>query len=305
MAEPVSTVPVARRQFLKTLARGIGVAGAGLLAPTGAGAALEPGSESFSFGLVSDVHYADAPPRGSRHYRDSLAKLQEAVRTFNQRKVAFVVELGDFVDAGPSKTEELQHLRRIDEVYQGLRARRHYVLGNHCLNAFTKDEFLAASGAPVKKSFYSFDCARFHFVLLDANFRQDGTPYGAGNFAWTDTSIPRPQQQWLAEDLKRASGTKTFLFLHQNLHDEKDPHGVKNAPEVRAVLEAAGNVAAVFQGHMHSGGYVKINGIHYCTLKAMVEGPTLDNNAYAVVTLDASDRLTLEGFGRQGDVAFT
>jgi len=305
MTEHTSTRGVTRRQFLTGAATGLGLGAAGLLAASEARSGAGPGPGSFSFGLVTDVHYADAPSRGSRHYRDSLAKLEEALRAFNQRKLSFVIELGDFIDAGPSKAEELAHLRAIDKVYQRFQGPRHYVLGNHCLQAFAKDEFLAHCGAQIKKSHYSFDCDRFHFVVLDANFKRDGTPYAAGNFSWTDSWIPVRQQQWLAEDLKRAAGRKSFVFLHQNLQDENDPHGVKNAPQVRRVLEGAGSVVAVFQGHMHSGGYARIQGIHYVTLRAMVEGPTLENNAYAVVTLDESDRLTLEGFGRQPDVAFT
>jgi alkaline phosphatase len=177
-------------------------------------------------------------------------------------------------------------------------------LGNHCLNAFTKKEFLASCGSKSKRSYYSFDCGDYHFVVLDANFKQDGTPYANGNFSWTDTWIPEPEQEWLKSDLAAAGDKKTIAFLHQNLHDEKNAHGVKNAPDVRRILEEAGNVVAVFQGHDHSGGYVKIGGIRYCTLKAMVEGPASENNSYAVVALDGAGGVRLEGFGRQKDVAF-
>ena len=139
-----SSKTLSRRRFLNAVAGGIGIGAAGLSAASRLLAAPEHGAGVFSFGLVTDVHYADAPARGSRHYRDSLAKLQEAVRTFNQRKVSFVVELGDLIDAGPSKQKELEHLRTIDEVYQGFRGQRHYVLGNHCLNELTKIRNVAA-----------------------------------------------------------------------------------------------------------------------------------------------------------------
>ena len=291
-----------RRRFLKTAGAALGVGAAGLLGAGRGSAAEGEAAESITFGLVTDVHYADAPTRGSRHYRDSLAKLDQAIAALNRRKVDFVVELGDFIDAGPSKAEEIEHLRTIDKRYQRFDGPRYYVLGNHCVSKLTKDEFLAHSGARFKKSFYSFDVGPFHFVVLDANFRRDGTPYAAGNFNWTDTWIHPPQQKWLADDLERAGTKKTFLFLHQNLHDETDAHGVKNAPQVRRVVEQAGNVVAVFQGHMHSGGYAQIGGVHYCTLKAMVEGATLENNAYAIVTLEKSGQPTLEGFGRQQEV---
>lgn len=266
--------------------------------------AAETTAESFSFGLVTDVHYADVPRVGSRCYRDSREKLRLAVETFNRQGVSFVAELGDFVDAGPSKADDLKYLHAIREVFEDLRCPRHYVLGNHCVARLTKAEFLANCGAAVKRSYYSFDSGRYHFVVLDANFRKDGSAYAAGNFSWTDTWIHRPQQRWLADDLHKAQTKKTIVFVHQNLDKEKDPHGVKNAPQLRALLERSGNVLAVFQGHMHSGGYARVGGIHYCTLRAMVEGPTAENNAYAVVTLDKEDRMTLRAFGRQQNVAF-
>ncbi len=287
---------LSRRQFLKTTAAGIGL---GLLP----GRLAWPAEESFSFGLVTDVHYADAATAGSRHYRDSHEKLRLAVETFNRRKLPFVVELGDFVDAGPNKADDLEYLRSIRGVFEAFRGHRHYVLGNHCVARLTKEEFLANCGTTAKKSYYSFDHGPCHLVVLDGNFKKDGSPYAAGNFSWTDTWIPDAQLRWLADDLKRASGRHVIVLIHQNLDCEDDAHGVKNAPRVREILEKAGNVRAVFQGHKHTGGYRKIGGIHYCTLRAMVEEPTTQNNAYAIVTVNASGQIALEGFGRQKDVA--
>ena len=293
-----------RRRFLKTATGSLGIGMAGASSGYGKAEAGDDSGEKLIIGLVTDVHYADADTRGTRHYRDSLGKLEEAVDGFNRLGASFLVELGDLVDAGPSKEHDLKFLREVDRVYRRFRGPRYYVLGNHCLHALTKTEFLAHCGAEVKKSFHSFDHGGRHFIVLDANFKQDGTPYSAGNFTWTDTSIPAALQRWLADDLKRAGDKKTFVFLHQNLHDEKDPHGVKNAPQIRRILESAGNVAAVFQGHMHTGGYAKIGGIHYCTLAAMVEGAGLDSNACAVALIDDTGRPRLEGFGRQTDVSF-
>ena len=42
------------------------------------------------------MHYADAPAEGTRVYRDSPAKVKNAVATFNKSGVDFVVSLGDF-----------------------------------------------------------------------------------------------------------------------------------------------------------------------------------------------------------------
>lgn len=286
-----------RRQFLKTAAAtGTGVwSAAARFRPLAAAPAAGP----FSFGLVTDVHHADAPAKGTRHYRDSLAKLRKAIDEFNRRGVAFVVELGDLIDAGPTKADELAYLGAVNEVYKKFDGPRHYVLGNHCLAALTKQEFLDHVGAAEKRSYYAFDAGPCHFVVLDADFLGDGSPYAAGNYVWTDTWIPTAERQWLAEDLRQARGKSTFVFIHQNLHDETNPHGVKNAPEVRKILESADGVRAVFQGHMHTGGHAGLGGIDYFTLRAMVEGPGLENNAYAVVTLEPSGRIVIEGFAKQ------
>ncbi len=288
-----------RRRFLQASTAGATLAAGGLLH---ANAAEPAGDGSFSFGLVTDIHYADVPAKGTRHYRDSQEKLRLAVETFNRKKLPLVAELGDFVDAGPGKEEDIEYLHAIREVFGEFRGRRHYVLGNHCLARLSKAEFLAHCGTEVRKSYHSFDQDRYHFVVLDANFKRDGSTYEAGNFSWTDTWIHPPQQKWLADDLQKAGDRKTIVFVHQNLDKERDACGVKNGQQVRSILEKSGNVLAVFQGHLHSGGYRQIGGIGYYTLRAMVEQPTAKNNAYAVITLDRSDRITVEGFGRQGDV---
>jgi len=283
-----------RREFLTTAAGGAALATGWL----SGGRALADETDSITFGLVTDVHHADVERRGNRYYRDSREKIREAIETFNRRKVAFVAELGDFVDAGPDKADDLRFLHAIREIFAELKCDRHYVLGNHCVTRLTKTEFLANCGAQVKRGHYAFDQGPLHFIVLDANFKRDGSHYAAGNFGWTDTWIHEPQQQWLAEDLRKAADKKTVVMIHQNLDKETDAHGVKSGPAVRRILEASGNVAAVFQGHMHRGGYKKLGGIPYHTLPAMVEGPGLKNNAYAVVTIDKSGKTAIEAFGR-------
>jgi alkaline phosphatase len=60
---------ISRRGFIKTTSAVL------------AGSALQPSFASLarheplsSFGIVTDLHYADVPASGSRHYKDSLAK---------------------------------------------------------------------------------------------------------------------------------------------------------------------------------------------------------------------------------------
>src|SRR5215212_1965202 len=62
----------------------------------------EPNQGGLQVGLVTDLHYADKPPVGSRHYRETPDKLAEAAARFGQEGLAFVVELGDLIDAADS-----------------------------------------------------------------------------------------------------------------------------------------------------------------------------------------------------------
>jgi alkaline phosphatase len=263
-----------------------------------ASSVLAGDSESMlRVGLVTDLHYADKPPAGSRHYRETPDKLAEAAEHFGKENLGCIVELGDFVDAADSVVAELGYLKRINQDFSAICKQRHYVLGNHCVYTLTKREFL--DGVEQERSYYSFDSGDFHFVVLDSCFRSDGEPYGRKNFKWTDPNIPSAELEWLAADLNETT-KKTVVFAHQRL-DVSNDYGVKNAAEVRNVLEESGKVLAVFQGHSHKNDHKDIGGIHYCTLVAMVEGSGLNNNGYSVMNLASDGTIRIEGFRKQSD----
>ena len=147
--------------------------------------------------VLTDCHYADKAPAGSRHYRDSLAKVREAVARFNEAEASLAIELGDFVDAAPEVDTEVEYLKTIEAEYAKFHGDRHYVLGNHCVYTLTKEEFLDNCAA--RAAHYSFDVDDFHLVVLDACYRADGVAYGRRNYDWTDTAIPAPELEWPEE----------------------------------------------------------------------------------------------------------
>ena len=246
-------------------------------------------------GLVTDLHYADKPPAGTRHYRETLTKLTEAASQFEKDRPAFLVELGDLIDAADSVSTEQRYLRTVNREFSAICQNRHYVLGNHCVDTLKKDEFL--STVEQQKSYYSFDVEAVHFVVLDACFRSDGVPYQRKNFQWTDSNIPPAELEWLAADLN-ATDKPVVVFAHQRL-DVSNSHGVKNNAEVRRILETSKNVLAVFQGHSHQNDLKEIGGIHYCTLVAMVEGSGTDSNGYSLLNIRPDGSLHLTGFRKQ------
>ncbi len=250
---------------------------------------------SLRIGLVTDLHYADKQSRGTRHYRETPNKLKRAAQQFEQDKPAFIVELGDLIDAADSVDAEKNYLQTINREFSSICKDRHYVLGNHCVDTLTKEEFLG--GVEQTASYYSFDRGGFHFVVLDACFRGDGKPYGRKNFQWTDTNLPERELEWLQDDLE-AHRNPAIVFVHQRL-DVSNHYGVRNNKAVRKILEASGNVLAVFQGHSHRNDLKKIGGIPYCTLVAMVEGSGMENNGYSIMDLEQDGTIRLTGFCKQ------
>lgn len=282
--------PHGRRAFVRD---GVLVLAATSLTP--ATLFAESGEVKLRIGLVTDLHYADKPPSGTRHYQETLSKLDEAAQQFREQELDFIVELGDFIDAAASVDVERQYLATINAAFAKICNDRHYVLGNHCVDTLTKQEFLG--GVEQEKSYYSFDRGGFHFVVLDSCFRSDGEPYERRNFEWTDANVPSAELEWLRADLKR-NRSPVIVFAHQRL-DVNNDHGVKNNADVRRVLEASGNVLAVFQGHSHQNDLKHIGGIHYCTLVAMIEGSGEANNGYSVLEVESSGILRLTGFRKQ------
>jgi alkaline phosphatase len=250
---------------------------------------------TLRIGLITDLHYADKPPAGTRHYRETLGKLAEAAEQFGREKPTFVVELGDLIDAADSVETEQRWLSSINKEFSAISEDRHYVLGNHCVDTLKKEEFLGGVGQ--ERSYYSFDRDGFHFVVLDSCFRSDGEPYGRKNFEWTDSNVPPAELEWLQADVKE-NRKPVIVFAHQRL-DVSDNHGVRNAPAVRKALEDSGKVLAVFQGHSHKNDYREIGGIHYTTLVAMVEGSGTEKNGYSMLEIRPDGALNLRGFRQQ------
>jgi len=235
-----------------------------------------------------------------RFYRESLDKLSECVTRMNAERVDFLIELGDLKDqdASPVESRTLSHLRKVEEVFRGFRGARYHVLGNHDMDSLSKPQFLSQAentGIEAGRGYYSFDASdSLHCVVLDANYRSDGSDYDHGNFDWTDANIPPHELDWLRQDLAASTG-RVAVFIHQLL-DGKGPLHVKNADEVRRVLQESGKVLAVFQGHHHDGLYRRIEGIHYYTLKGVVEGHGPENNSYAIVELRRDRSLIVTGY---------
>ena len=296
---PAPGAPLARREFLSVSA----ASALGLL--LGGCRHLASGPRIFAgfrFGLFTDAHYGEGAPKGTRFYRESLTKVRAAVDRFESEHVRFLVELGDLLqDTSPDQPEArtLADLAAIEREIRRFDGATYHVLGNHDLDALAKAQVLAAltnTDIPAGRSYYAFNTGGVRFFVTDDEFLHDGRSYDHGNYDWRDANVPAAELDWLRVELA-AADRPVILFGHQRLDGDGDVQ-VANRAEVREVLEASGRVVAVFQGHDHKGAYSFINGIHYYTLKAVVEGSGAAHNAYAIVDVRRDLSLKVTGYGQ-------
>ena len=111
---------LSRRAFVRNGSLFLLGAGLGSSHVAGLFAAEADAKRRVRIGLITDMHYADKAPAGSRHYRETLGKLGEAAAQFAKDKPEFVVELGDLIDAADSVEVEKGYLKRINKDFAAL-----------------------------------------------------------------------------------------------------------------------------------------------------------------------------------------
>ena len=265
------------------------------------------------FGVVSDIHYAeramrpDGAPVGDRYYSESCAKLREAVGVMNASKVDFLIELGDFKDLTVNREGTLRCLDAVEATFAGFSGDRFHVPGNHDFDCLTPEEFFAHvrnAGQERTLAHYSFVRNGVTFIVLDGCYDSDMRHYSRCT-PWYDSNIPPHEVAWLKAELDRAAG-KVIVFCHQRLDVKAwERHAVRNAAEIRALMETSGKVLAVFTGHEHFGGGGRFNGIAYYSIRGMVVGQGEDESGYAVVSVLRDGTVSIKGYRKAESVNYS
>jgi len=264
-------------------------------------------SAQFKIGVFADCQYCDCETKGVRYYRNSLSKLNECITDFNARPLDFVIGLGDLIDNNFSSYKTVnQELGKLDtEIFQ--------VTGNHDFAVDKKDLNKVPEALNLKNTYYTFTHKGWQFIFLDGNkisiqsndkktveqaekilaeLKEDKQPNA---YDWNG-GVGQKQIKWLDKQLKAAANKnlKVAIFCHYPVL----PHEAHTLWDSQAILETISNyhcVKAWINGHNHAGGYAYENGIHFITMKGMVD--TESENAYSVLSF-SEDEIKIEGFGR-------
>lgn len=263
----------------------------------------------FSFGIVADVQYADYEPAGTRFYKESLNKLREAMRSFSDDKVDFVLNLGDIIDRDYVSYKPVLNI--IDS--SGLKT--YHVTGNHDYSVEPRLKKRLPLEQPSKDGYYSFRHKGFRFIVLNGNeistysTTSKSTINAAEKMiiALKDSSelngmewnggMSQKQIEWLDNQLNESSAEneKAFIVCHFPVVPE-NAHNLLNYKEVLKTLQKYHNVIAWINGHNHAGNYGNFNLTHFVTFKGMVE--TEDQNSYAMIDV-YKNKIWIRGSGRE------
>ncbi len=259
------------------------------------------------FGAIADCQYCDADsPR--RKYRLSPAKLQECIADFNSQELSHVVHLGDFIDRDWKSFDVVAPI--MDESKAPVR----HVLGNHDFSVEDRYKDRVPGRLGLESRYYSFIVGQWRFIVLDSNdvslyaypkgsrkYNESLNTYQSlgANLPKYNGGVGETQLNWLENELSDAGRMGQRVILHSH-HPVYPPgsHVVWNAEEVISLLEKHESVTAYINGHNHRGAYGFKKGIHYVTLKGMVD---TEETAYAVISI-YEDRIEVRGKGRQDEL---
>ena len=266
----------------------------------------------FSFGIVTDIQYADAEKNGNRDYRNSVNILEKSVKEMNGHDLAFVITLGDMID------HDYISFDKPLAILGKLKAPLYNVLGNHDFEVDDQYKDRVRKRLKNKNRYFDFKVNNMVFIVLDGSdvstfaSKKGSEKYNSGlakyeeikksgiNNAYTwNGGIGNKQLKWLEKSLKKADdGNKSVvIFCHWPLLPENGTQLWNN----RAVLNLINNhqsVVAWIAGHHHAGGY-EVNGkIHHLILKGMVEAKS--ETSFGIMDV-YPDKLVINGFGDQND----
>jgi hypothetical protein len=201
---------------------------------------------------------------------DGVAVLADAVRDVNLLEPDLVMTVGDLVQGYTDESRWLEQMREYQAIMDQLLCPWFPVVGNHDVYwrgpegqrpARENETLYEMHFGPL---WYAFEHKNCWFIAL---FSDEGNPdTGEKNFNKPECQRMSPEQfAWLEETLKKASNADhVFCFLHH-------PRWLRGGygddwDRVHELLVKAGNVSAVFAGHIHHMHYDQRDGIEYVTL---------------------------------------
>ena len=237
-------------------------------------------SASLKFAQVSDVHFLENGSNTTfKMTGESPRLLDDAINQINEQKdIDFVMFTGDLIDKSFEKELKavLPHLDRLNTPW-------YFAFGNHdrCVGGYLTTlvylEMLRNSNNnfTFKKPYYSFIPKKnYKVIVIDDIITDKITSNGY---------IDEEQLKWLKKELDSSKRDTVLIFMHVPVIEPvaSPNHKLKNAYEMKELLESYKNPIGVFQGHYHAAKITQHDNILYVNSPALVSYP----NAFRIVNV--------------------
>lgn len=179
----------------------------------------------YEFAVIADTHYmldVSQQPVEFESRRQQSARTELALSLVARLETPLVVHMGDLVQEFPERPNFAQAVEEAREQLKRCGVHPRFVAGNHDVgdkpdptmpaNEVTTT-YLAAYHQRFGPSWYSWDEADVHFVVLNSQILNAPLPQ------------TRAQRRWLEQDLARNQKRRLFVFLHLPpfLQHEREP----------------------------------------------------------------------------------
>ncbi|MBR1424958.1 metallophosphoesterase [bacterium] len=237
-------------------------------------------SAGLKFVQLSDVHFLENGQNTTYKMTGASPQLlDDAVGQINeQNNIDFVMITGDLIDKSFEKELNgvLPHLEKLNYPW-------YFAFGNHdrCvggyLNTLVYLEMIRKSNQnfKFKNSYYSFEPKKgYKVIVLDDIITTEITSQG---------NIGTEQLKWLKKELDKSKKDTVLIFMHIPVTEPfaSPGHRLRNASQVRNLIESYKNPIGVFQGHYHAAKVMQKGNVLYVNSPALVSYP----NAFRIVNV--------------------
>ncbi len=295
-----------RRHFLSILTAGGAMFVSGCFPGKGSHVMKETGKGVLRLVFYTDIH--------ARTEWDTPVALERAANAINEQRPDLVVAGGDLITDGFQSSADTVAPRWdvYMEMHHSIDHDIYPVMGNHDMVAAIPEDGTLPSEDPraiyrnkmgIDRTYYSFDAAGYHFVVLDS-IHITGGPLKYHGFVWPE------QLEWLKRDLSRVTkGTGIVLATHVPIltafysatrgSTAPAPKNrvMVNNKEVLSLFEDH-NLILILQGHLHVIEMLRWRNATFITGGAISgkwwRGPRMDTGeGFCVITL-RGDRVEWE-----------